>query len=76
MPNSISEWFGHRVYPTVLNAESAARDQQNQRCPFLSAALSGDRKCIKAPNSKGVCTVSSEAGGRQMDWVVCPSTAR
>ena len=72
MPNSISEWFGHRVYPKVVQARSALRDQQAQRCPFLSAALTGERSCVKAPNSKGVCTVSSEAGGRQMDWVVCP----
>lgn len=72
MPNSISEWFGHRLYPTVTGAESAIEDQRDQRCPFLSDALHTDRKCTKAENSKGVCTVSSEAGSVQMDWVVCP----
>jgi hypothetical protein len=72
MPNSISEWFGHRIYPTVTNAAAAIKDQHEERCPFLSAAFSSERKCIKAANSRGVCTVSSEAEGRQMDWVVCP----
>lgn len=72
MPNSISEWFGHRIYPTVATTAAAIGDQREERCPFLSAALSSERKCVKATNSRGVCTVSSEADGRQMDWVVCP----
>lgn len=72
MPNSISEWFGHRTYPNVTDSPDALKDQKAERCPFLSAALKGDRKCIKSVNSKGVCTVSSEADGVQMDWVVCP----
>ncbi len=72
MPNSISEWFGHRLFPTVASAPAAIADQRDERCPFLTAALGGSRKCIKAANSKGVCTVSSELDGVQMDWVVCP----
>jgi hypothetical protein len=72
MPNSISEWFGHRIYPTVATDVLATKDQHAERCPFLSAAFSSERKCIKAANSRGVCTVSSEAEGTQMDWVVCP----
>ncbi len=72
MPNSISEWFGHRTYPSVTSTAAAITDQHAERCPFLGAVFSADRKCIKAPNSRGVCTVSSEAEGRQMDWVVCP----
>lgn len=72
MPNSISEWFGHRVFPTVTKATGAIEDQKEERCPFLSEALHGRRKCIKSDNSKGVCTVSSEADSKQMDWVVCP----
>jgi hypothetical protein len=72
MPNSISEWFGHRIYPIVANTPAAIEDQNEERCPFLSTALSSERKCIKAANSRGVCTVSSEAEGQQMDWVVCP----
>ncbi len=72
MPNSISEWFGHRVFPTVTKSPKAIEDQIEERCPFLSEALRERRKCVKSENSRGVCTVSSEAGGRQMDWVVCP----
>jgi hypothetical protein len=72
MPNSISEWFGHRLFPTVTSSPAAVDDQRQQRCPFLSDALHGRRKCTKAQNSKGVCTVSSESDGIQMDWVVCP----
>ena len=72
MANSISEWFGHRVFPTVSDADDAMRDQKEERCPFLSEALVGSRKCIKSANSRGVCTVSSEADGRQREWVVCP----
>lgn len=72
MPNSISEWFGHRIFPTVSSTPTAIADQREERCPFLTAALGGSRKCIKAANSRGVCTVSSELDGVQMDWVVCP----
>jgi hypothetical protein len=72
MPNSISEWFGHRLFPTVTNSPAAIEEQRDQRCPFLSKALHTNRKCIKAENSKGVCTVSSESDDVQMDWVVCP----
>lgn len=72
MANSISEWFGHRVFPTVVESEVAMNDQKEERCPFLSDALAAKRKCIKSVNSRGVCTVSSEANGVQRDWVVCP----
>jgi hypothetical protein len=72
MANSISEWFGHRVFPTVTDTEEAVQDQQNEYCPFLSETFATPRKCLKSANSRGVCTVSSEAGGRQRDWVVCP----
>jgi hypothetical protein len=72
MPNSISEWFGHRLFPTVTNLPAAMEDQCAQRCPFLSDALHTTRKCVKADNSKGVCTVASESDGVLMDWVVCP----
>jgi len=36
MANSISEWFGYRIFPTVTDAEQAIRDQQDERCPFLA----------------------------------------
>lgn len=72
MPNSISEWFGHRIFPTVAKSPDAIADQSEERCPFLTDALGSSRKCIKAANSRGVCTVSSELDGTQLDWVVCP----
>lgn len=72
MANSISEWFGHRIFPTVTEADHAIRDQQGERCPFLGEALGASRKCVKSANSRGVCTVSSETDGRQRDWVICP----
>ena len=74
MPNSISEWFGHRVYPTVKASAKAQIDQKNGRCPFLGAAVGNGEAhaCIKPANSRGVCTVSSNSNGSQQDWVVCP----
>jgi hypothetical protein len=38
MPNSISEWFGHRIYPTVAVDALAIMDQREESCPFLSTA--------------------------------------
>lgn len=74
MPNSISEWFGHRVYPTVAASAKAQADQKQGHCPFLGAAVGNGAKhaCIKPANSRGVCTVSSNSNGSQQDWVVCP----
>ena len=74
MPNSISEWFGHRIYPTVKASAQAQADQKLGSCPFLGAALGsrGAHACIKPANSRGVCTVSSNSNGSQQDWVVCP----
>lgn len=74
MPNSISEWFGHRVYPTVKASATAQTDQKQGLCPFLGAALGhrATHACIKPANSRGVCTVSSNSNGEQQDWVVCP----
>ena len=74
MPNSISEWFGHRVSPTVADAGAAQTDQKSCRCPFLTAAFGCNipQPCVKQANSRGVCTVSSDSNGRSQDWVVCP----
>ena len=71
--NHIAEWFGHRVYPVVADADGALTDQHDGRCPFLTKATGEDRKCVKNNNSAGVCTVSSvsRTHGRQ-DWLVCP----
>lgn len=74
MPNSISEWFGHRTFPSVC-AEPAAQEQQKRgTCPFLSRVLTPGKPaaCVKSANSRGVCTVSSNSNGREQDWVACP----
>ncbi len=73
--NYVSEWFGHRVYPTVASSPNAISDQHSERCPFLSAATGEDRKCIKNPQSKGVCSVSCTSNGTRQDWLVCPYRA-
>jgi hypothetical protein len=73
--NFISEWFGHRVYPTVRDTQASRRDQSGQTCPFLSAATDAPRACIKAEASKGVCTISSPSNVRRQDWLACPYRA-
>jgi hypothetical protein len=73
--NFVSEWFGHRIYPTVISDASALADQQGERCPFLMRATGEARKCIKADAAKGVCTISSVSNGPRQDWLVCPYRA-
>ena len=74
MPNSVSEWFGHRVCPTVTADVSAQAAQQKGICPFLTVAFGTKtpQLCVKQSNSRGVCTVSSDSNGARQDWVVCP----
>jgi hypothetical protein len=71
----IAEWFGHRVFPVVATSGKAASDQKNQRCPFLSETLQTDKTCVKAPASRGVCTISAASNGPRQDWLVCPYRA-
>lgn len=73
--NFISEWFGHRVYPQVADDPAMLTDQRNQRCPFLSLAIGEEQECVKAPTSKGVCTISSIGNRQRRDWLVCPYRA-
>jgi hypothetical protein len=73
--NFVSEWFGHRVHPTVVSTPEAIRDQSAERCPFLSAATGEERQCIKTAKSKGVCSVSCISNGPRQDWLVCPYRA-
>lgn len=73
--NYVSEWFGHRVHPTVISTPESLADQQNGRCPFLSSATVEDRPCIKSAAAKGVCTISSVSNGPRQDWLVCPYRA-
>ena len=73
--NFVSEWFGHRVYPTVVSTAESLRDQQTEACPFLSEATQEARTCIKANASKGVCTINTLAPAARQDWPVCPYRA-
>lgn len=71
--NFVSEWYGHRVYPTVLGDDATLRQQQQGLCPFLSAVARTPRLCVKSQASHGVCTISSESNGQRQDWLVCPN---
>ena len=73
--NFVSEWFGHRIYPSVVSTPHSVADQQSERCPFLTAATGEQRLCIKAEAAKGVCTISSLSNGPRQDWLVCPYRA-
>lgn len=70
--NFISEWFGHRVYPEAIGTQKSKEDQENCLCPFLTIAKGAATECVKAPASKGVCTINSPSNGAPQDWVVCP----
>lgn len=71
----VSEWFGHRVHPTVAISPDAIGDQKGKRCPFLSRATDARTECIKTENAKGVCTISACSNGPRQDWLVCPFRA-
>lgn len=87
----IGEWFGHRVYPAVVSSSQSIADQKDGRCPFLTTAKGVDTPCIKSPNARGVCTVTSRSIGvaeedaqnpdnpvnapGTRDWLVCPYRA-
>lgn len=71
----VAEWFGHRVFPVVADHVDAQADQIAQRCPFLSRVAERDMGCVKAENSRGVCTISAGSNGPRQDWLVCPHRA-
>jgi hypothetical protein len=71
----IAEWFGHRIFPTVSPGYKSIDDQQSGRCPFLTQTLERSTSCVKAPNSRGVCTISASSNGPRQDWLVCPYRA-
>ena len=73
--NFVSEWFGHRVYPSIITTSDSVKDQQTEACPFLSRAVGELRTCIKSEAAKGVCTISSISNGSRQDWLVCPYRA-
>ena len=70
--NFISEWFGHRIYPSVVSTAKSLADQKAQLCPFLTAIKGQDQSCVKNEKSKGVCTISTCSNGPRQDWVACP----
>jgi len=71
----IAEWFGHRIFPTVSSGNRPIDDQQWERCPFLTQTLKHSTPCVKATNSRGVCTISASSNGPRQDWLVCPYRA-
>jgi hypothetical protein len=71
----IAEWFGHRVFPAVSSEGAALSDQRSGRCPFLTETLKVSTPCVKARNSRGVCTISATSNGPRQDWLVCPYRA-
>jgi hypothetical protein len=73
--NYVSEWYAHRTYPTVNRSPEILKDQQDGRCPMLSAVTGESRQCIKGPASHGICTISSAGSGVRHDWLVCPFRA-
>lgn len=73
--NFVSEWFGHRLHPTVTETPESLADQQSKRCPFLSRALNKSTECVKSEAAKGICTISSSSNGPRQDWLVCPFRA-
>jgi DNA modification methylase len=70
--NSISEWFGQRIYPAVRLEVDAVTGKRAEQCPFLSAILRQQTRCVKNDNSLGVCTISSNSNGTRQDWLACP----
>lgn len=69
--NSISEWFGQRIFPEV-RLSVGSKETKTGICPFLSEALITKTLCVKSENSAGVCTISSTSNGTRQDWLVCP----
>jgi hypothetical protein len=70
--NHISEWLGHRIYPSVKLDVSTFVGPDFGSCPFLTDALGQKTNCVKSENSFGVCSVSSASNGSLQDWLVCP----
>jgi hypothetical protein len=73
--NYIGEWFGYRTYPSVRLTPEALEVQNEERCPFLSKSIGEKRDCIKAQNSRGVCTINTLQAKERADWLVCPYRA-
>ena len=75
----------------MVSSSQSLADQRDKRCPFLTKAKATDTPCIKSPNARGVCTVTSRPTGAApenaenpdnpvnapgpRDWLVCPYRA-
>jgi hypothetical protein len=70
--NYVSEWLGHRLFPTVRLDVAPFVGSGFGTCPFLSDALGQKTRCVKNENSFGVCTVNTFSGSSQQDWLACP----
>lgn len=70
--NFISEWFGQRIYPIVRADVCSITGKKSEHCPFLTAVLRQQTRCVKNENSLGVCTISSTSNGSRQDWLACP----
>jgi len=76
----VAEWFGHTVWPPqqVDSSPEAERDQNEQRCPFMSSATAREVSCTKknpelgAGQATGFCTQSSMSAAGREDWLACP----
>jgi len=63
------------VFPTVAITPVSLGQQRSGMCPFLSETLTRFTPCVKAENSRGVCTISATSNGVRQDWLVCPYRA-
>jgi hypothetical protein len=73
--NFVSEWYGHRIYPTASKENAALEAWRTGECPFLSRVTDEHRQCIKNENSQGVCTINTLTESGRRDWLVCPYRA-
>ena len=72
--NFIGEWYGRRIYPSVEIPPEDTLKLRRGECPFLTTATGRPNQCVKADNSKGVCTITTTLSGLN-DWIVCPYRA-
>lgn len=70
--NYVSEWFGQRIFPRIKADVASIPIFESAKCPFLTAVLDVQTKCIKREASLGVCTISTSSNGPRQDWLACP----
>ena len=50
-------------------------DQRAGALPVPDGNPEDEHRCVKATNSRGVCTISAGSNGPRQDWLVCPYRA-